>query len=318
MYEDKVLGYSVLTKADIEAIHEATLEVMAHGVNIFGKKAQEIYAGAGCEVDAANNIVKFPANVVNDAIASTPAEYTLCGRNPRYDTVIGGDKVAYTCFCTGVEMIDYETGAKRPSNLKDVGDISLFCDALPEIDILTVPVAARDVTAEIKDIYEAAAVLRNTEKHYQHDAENGKNANAAIEMAAAIVGGREKLRERPIITLGACANSPLQLFEHVGEILITTAEAGLPMNLLSMGLCGATTPMTLAGTLVCTNAEILAGLVLTQLVNKGNPFQYGTSTTIMDMQYTTSPVGAPEFAMNSVAVGQLCHYYGIPSFVGAT
>ena len=85
-----------------------------------------------------------------------------------------------------------------------------------------------------------------------------------------------------------------------------------------MGLCGGTTPATLAGTLVTTNAEILAGIVLAQLVNKGNPILYGTSTTIMDMKTITSPVGAPEHAMCGAAVGQIGHYYGIPTNVGGT
>lgn len=318
MYEDQVIGYSVLTKDNIEAIHEATLQVMANGVRIFGKDAHDRYEDAGCTVDRENNIVKFPPNLVNDAITSSPVEYTLCGQDPKYDTKIGGNKVTYTCFGTGVEMVDAKTGERRKTNQGDIANICRFCDALPEIDVITIPVAAQDVNPKIKDVYEAAAALRNTRKHYIHDAECGKNARYAIEMAAAIVGGNDKLRERPIITLGACPNSPLEIHEHVTEILIEAASAGLPMNLLSMGLCGATTPMTLAGTLVVTNAEILSGLVLTQLVNKGNPFQYGTSTTIMDMALTTSPVGAPEFAMNSAAVGQICHYYGIPSYVGGT
>lgn len=318
MYKEKVLGYNVLTKENVEAIHEATLQVMANGVRIFGKEAHDIYAGAGCTVDRENNIVKFPANVVNDAIDSTPAEYTLCGQDPKYDVKIGGDKVTYTCFGTGVEMVDVKTGERRNTTQQDIADICQFCDALPQVDMITIPVAAQDVNPKIKDVYEAAVSLRNTKKHYIHDAECGANAHRAVEMAAAIVGGMDKLRERPIITLGACPNSPLELHENVTEILIEAANAGLPMNLLSMGLCGATTPMTLAGTLVVTNAEILAGLVLTQLVNKGNPFQYGTSTTIMDMALTTSPVGAPEFAMNSAAVGQMCHYYGVPSYVGGT
>ena len=318
MQESQTLGYKVLSKESIEAIHEATLQVMANGVRIFGKEAHDRYEDSGCIVDREQNLVRFPANLVNDAIASTPGEYTLCGQDPKYDTKIGGHKVTYTCFGTGVEMVDVASGQRRKTTQQDIADICRFCDALPEIDVITIPVAAQDVNPKIKDVYEAAAALRNTRKHYIHDAECGANARYAIEMAAAIVGGLDALRERPIITLGACPNSPLELHEHVTEILIETAKAGLPMNLLSMGLCGATTPMTLAGTLVVTNAEILSGLVLTQLVNKGNPFQYGTSTTIMDMALTTSPVGAPEFALNSAAVGELCHYYQIPSYVGGT
>lgn len=100
--------------------------------------------------------------------------------------------------------------------------------------------------------------------------------------------------------------------------MIEASLAGVPMLILSMGLAGGTTPATIAGTLVVTNAEILAGIVLTQIVNKHTPVIYGSSTTIMDMQRATSPVGAPEHAMFGAAVGQIGHYYGIPTYVGGT
>lgn len=98
-------------------------------------------------------------------------------------------------------------------------------------------------------------------------------------MAAAISGGYDKLRDRPIITMGACPNSPLEINENETDIIILSARHGLPIDILSMGLCGGTTPATLAGTLVTTNAEILGGIVLSQLINKGNPILYGSSTT---------------------------------------
>ena len=137
-------------------------------------------------------------------------------------------------------------------------------------------------------------------------------------MAAAIQGGYDKLRERPIVAMGACPNSPLEINENETSIIILSARHGLPIDILSMGLCGATTPATIAGTLVCTNAEILGGIVLAQIVNPGNKILYGSSTTIMDMKTAQSPVGAPEHAMCSAAVGQLGHYYGIPTNVGGT
>jgi len=137
-------------------------------------------------------------------------------------------------------------------------------------------------------------------------------------MAAAVVGGRDKLRERPIVSLGTCPVSPLELHEECTDLIIAAAEAGIPVNILSMGLAGATAPVTMAGTLVVTNAEVLGGIVLAQLVRKGTPVIYGTSNTIMDLLYTTSPVGAPEHAMFSSAVGHLGHYYQIPTDVGGT
>ena len=107
-----------------------------------------------------------------------------------------------------------------------------------------------------------------------------------------MAGGRDKLRERPIVSLGTCPNSPLELHDYSTEIIIECARAGLPCDILSMAMAGGTSPVTLAGTLVVTNAEILGGIVLAQLVQKGAPVIYGSSTTYSICLYH-HPGGAP-------------------------
>jgi len=226
--------------------------------------------------------------------------------------------VAFKNFGTGVLMLDPYSGGVRDSTKEDLGDVARFIDALDGIDVFSIAVAAGDVNQKVKALHEAEIVFNNLTKNFAHDLEGIKNTKRFIDMAAAIQGGYDKLRERPIITMGACPNSPLELNENETDIIMLSAEYGLPIDILSMGMCGGTTPATLAGTLVVTNAEILAGIVLSQILNKGNPILYGTSTTIMDMKSATSPVGAPEHAMCGAAVGQLGHYYGIPTNVGGT
>jgi len=318
-HEHDIYGYHIFRNEDLDALHEATLELMwGFGVQIHGKAALGIYDGAGCDVDFENDRVRFPRNLVNDCIESCPEVFTLCGRDPKNDTVVGGKNVAFKNFGTGVLMIDPYTGDVRDSTKEDLGNIARFIDALDGIDVFSIAVAAGDVNQRVKSLHEAEIVLNNLTKNFAHDLEGRKNTKRFIDMAAAIMGGYDKLRERPIITMGACPNSPLELNENETDIIMLSAEYGLPIDILSMGMCGGTTPATIAGTLVVTNAEILAGIVLSQVLNKGNPILYGTSTTIMDMKSATSPVGAPEHAMCGAAVGQLGHYYGIPTNVGGT
>jgi len=318
-YEECTLGYSILEKKDLEAIHEATLKLMSEfGVRVYGEEAHEIYSAAGCHVDRESNMVRFPGNLVNDCIESAPSEYTLYARNPEKNVNLGGKKVAFTNFGTGVYLLDPVTGERRSTTKEDLGNIARFIDAVDEVDCITIPVAATDVPEEIKELHEAEAIFHNTAKHFGHDTEGGANTRRFIRMAAAVAGGMDSLRKKPIVSLGACPNSPLELHEAAAEQIIEAAKAGVPMDVLSMGLCGGTTPVTLAGTILTTNCEILAGIVLGQLVNKGTPMMYGSSTSIMDLRLTTSPVGAPEHAMIGAAVGQMGHYYGIPTDVGGT
>ena len=318
-YKERAVGYSILTKNDVEALHGATLNLMEdYGVCVFGKEAQEILSAAGCKIDKETSQVKFPRNVVNDCISSTPEEFIMYARDPAKNVTIGGDNVTFTTFGTGVAIVDPYTGKRKDTTLQDLRDITRFADAVNEVDTVTTPIAAQDVTEEIKDLYEAEALLSNTSKHVGHDTEGGENTKRFIRMAAAVAGGMDKLREKPLVSMGACPNSPLEIHESAAEQIIEAARAGLPMDVLSMGMCGGTTPVTLAGTLLTTNCEILAGIILGQLTVKGTPMIYGSSTTIMDMRLATSPVGAPEHAMIGAAVTQIGKYYGIPTDVGGT
>lgn len=318
-YEDKTLGYSILTEADLLKIHEATIDFMEdYGVCVYGEEAQSIYEAAGCKVDKDTNMVKFPGSLVNDCIESTPNEFIMYARDPKKDVHIKDGYVSYTNFGTGTTILDPYTGERRTSTRKDLEQIARFIDSIDEVDSITVPVAATDVTEDIKELYEAEAIFNNSSKHFGHDTEGGSNTRTFIKMAAAVAGGMDKLKERPIVSLGACPNSPLELHQDATEQIIEAAKVGIPMDVLSMGLCGGTTPITLAGTLLTTNCEVLSGIILGQLVNKGTPMIYGSSTTIMDMRYASSPVGAPEHAMIGAAVAQIGRYYNIPTDVGGT
>ena len=136
-----------------------------------------------------------------------------------------------------------------------------------------------------------------------------------LEMAAAVVGGRDELRERPIVFMGVCPVSPLKLPRETCEVTIECAREGIINNILSMAMSGASSPVTLAGTLVVHNAEVLACNTLAQLTERGAPMLYGTSTTAMDMRLATATVGSPECGMFGACIAYLARRYCLPSFV---
>jgi trimethylamine--corrinoid protein Co-methyltransferase len=215
-------------------------------------------------------------------------------------------------------VIDPFTGEYRESNKKDVAATALACDALVNVDIYSSAVVARDVEYAT-DLNEAEAFLTNTSKHCHHiDLTGGAGAKKFFEMAAAIVGGMDKLRERPLVSALVCPTSPLELHTHTAEIIIECAKAGIPVNVLSMAMSGASAPVSIAGTLVTHNAEVLAGIVLNQLTVKGAPVIYGSSTTTFDLTYATAPVGAPELGMISAGVVALARKYMLPSYVAGS
>ena len=136
-----------------------------------------------------------------------------------------------------------------------------------------------------------------------------------IEMAAVVAGGEDELRRRPIIGFGVCPVSPLQLPRDATEVIIESARARLPDTILSMAMAGGSSPVTLAGTMVQHNAEVLAGITLAQLTERGAPIMYGSSTTAMDLRLAAAAVGSPELALISAATAQMARRYRLPSFV---
>ena len=266
-------------------------------------------------MDRENNHVRIPPHLVEDAISSAPSTILLAGRTPEYDVTLQGGRVGFTSFGAGVMVVDPFTGEFRESNKQDVGHTALACDAMDNVDVYSSAVVARDVE-RATDLNEAEAFLSNTSKHCQHiDLTGGDGCKKFFEMAAEIIGGMDELRRRPLVSALVCPTSPLELHTHTAEIIIECAKAGVPVNVLSMAMSGASSPVTVGGTLVTHNAEVLSGIVLAQLTAKGAPVIYGSSTTTFDLTYATAPVGAPELGMISAGVTALARKYLLPSYV---
>ena len=311
-------GFSLnlMTDDEIHEIHLATLEILkTTGVFVENEKALEIYHGAGCTVDAKSNTVKIPHFVVEDAIRSAPATFIAYGRTPDSDVVLEDNRVTFTNFGEGIMIVDPYSGEHRQTTKADVANAALIIDYLDNVDTYERAMLSHDVPHEVAALHNAEASLTHTTKHHWLGPVNGYLAKKVVQMVAAIVGGMDKLRERPLLTFNTCPVSPLKLVRDCCEIIMEAARSGLGINILSMAMAGGSSPVTLAGTLVSHNTEVLSGLVLSQLTRKGSPVIYGSSTTAMDLRLGTASVGTPECAMINAAVARLARYYSLPCFV---
>lgn len=309
-------GINGLSHDDLTSIHCATLDILQNtGVMVYSEKAQKIFASGGAIVDSKTKIVKIPQCLVEEAIRFAPRTILLAGRDPKKDYVLEMNRVGFVNFGEGINIVDHKTRQYRPSLKSDLADCTLISDYLSEMDISYRAVVSQDFPGPTQSLHNAEAIFPNTTKHFFIGADGLGNAKKLIEMAAAVVGGRDKLKERPIISFNVCPTSLLKLIPECTDVIIEAAEVGIPINIISMAMAGATAPVTLAGTLVTHNAEVLSAIVLSQLVSKGAPCIYASSTTMMDMRHVTAPVGAPELAMISASVAKLAQYYNLPSFV---
>jgi len=306
----------VFTPDELQEIHLATLEVLSQtGVFVEDDEALAIFEGGGATVDRERKVVRLAPHVVEDAIRSAPPKVVMCGRAPERDVVLEDGRVGFTNFGEGIQVVDPYTGELHESRKQDVADCTRIIDALPEIDVVERPLGAHDVPQDTAALHNAEAIFANTTKHATIGPLSGFCARKMIDMAAAIVGGHDLLRRRPILSFLTCPVSPLKLVADCCRIIIEGARGGIPVNVLSMAMAGGSSPVNLAGTLVAHNAEVLAGITLAQLTVKGAPVIYGSSTTAMDLRFASASVGSPECGMIGAGVACLARFYLLPSWV---
>jgi len=310
------LSLNNLTDDELNDIHQATLEVLEKtGLFIETDEALEVFDGAGAEIDRPNKIVKIPPRLVEDAIRSAPSKILLAGRDPKHDKVLEAGRVHFTNFSEGIEVVDPFSGRRRTPLKADLANAAKLVDYLDEIDVCEKAIGSSDVPPEVLPLHNAEAMLTHTTKHCCVGPGSGYLLKKLVQMAGVISGGIKKFQERPILSFTTCPVSPLKLINECCEIIIEAARSRSIINILSMAMAGGTSPVTLAGTLVTHNAEVLGGITLNQLVQKGAPVIYGSSTTAMDLKIGAASVGTPECAIISGAVARLARYYALPSYV---
>ena len=303
-----------LTNEELSRIHLSSMEVLGKtGILVYDEEILELLSIAGCEVDKAKNLVRIPEKIVEEAIDKAPGMITLCGRDEEKDMHLGDGKLYVRTPGGATRFLDFETQEVRDATRDDLINCIRVADALPNIHGISMfQVVPRDVPIEMVDIYAAEASFRNTEKHHFYVCHNDACIEDVVKMAACVVGGEEALKKRPIISALCEATAPLRLVEHQMKVLKTFAKRGLPLMLHSHPIAGFTSPVTLGGELVVTNAEVLSLMVISQLVHPHTPVVYGMSSSIPDMRTGLNLAGAVEIGLMGAAVAQLARHYCLP------
>ena len=309
----------VLTQEDVKKIHEATLQIIETvGVRFPSKRALEIWEANGAEVDHEKKIVRVKPQMIEDALKKAPPAYKLAARDPQQDLQLDGNHVNLATDGCGVEILDINTNEKRTSCLQDVRDIARVADATEEVAFHWVSLSAQDTPVETRGLHELKAVWENSTKHVQTESVyNVEEAKAALEMAALLAGGKDKLRERPVLSLMQCTAPPLGHDGGSLDAALLAAEVGIPTGFMTMAACATTGPITLAGNLAVGNAEVIAGLALLQIAFPGAPVFYAAAQTASDLRNGSYTGGGPEDFLFGAATNILADFYNVPLSMGA-
>lgn len=311
----------VLSRDDIEALHRATLHVLGKvGVDLLEPRAAQLLREAGAVPAPRGTCIRIPEGLVKDALVAVPKRWTWHAREPRHSLRVGeGGRTRLGPGSSCTKIFDYEQGVTRAPTVRDGDGLVRLMDALDFVDINYTPVSPSDAEGSIRYRETATLVrdIQNTSKVMVGPSFDGTMARDGLEVAKILAGGEEELRRRPTLAGYCDPVSPLVHDRAMTETLIEYAKLGQPVFVTCLDVAGASSPASLAGTLVQQNAEVLSGVVIAHLVNREAPVVYGCVSGAMDMKAATTALGGPEFGLLSAASVQLAHSYGLPCSAGA-
>lgn len=306
--------FGVLSETQLRDLHLGALELLRHtGIRFHHQGALEMLREAGAFISD-GNLVKFPARLVEEAIASAPGRIIMCDREGEPAVFLEGNKVYFGTGSDCINFLDYETGERRKFTQADIIEGYHLCDALPNIHFVMSIGIPSDVDPRIAYDVQMALMLEHTSKPLVFVTNDKASCQRAIDMAAAVAGGHEALREQQHILLYSEPSSPLQQSETAVDKLLLMAEHELPVVHSPGPLMGGTAPITIASGLVMSLAEILSSLVVHQMTNPGAPFVFGAGLHHMDMKATQICYAGPEFQLTKAAVAELGRWYGLPTW----
>jgi len=308
------IAFRTLELTQIEEIHSAALRILSEaGVTVHHEEAVELLKSGGAHVEAGNRVYLPPA-LVEQALRTAPSKITLYNRLGEPALRLEKSNVYFGTGSDTLIYIDPFTGERRPWRSEDAAAAIRIVDALPHLDFVMSMGLLSDVGKRMINRLQYDLMLRNSIKPQVVIAEDASTVADIIEMAAAAVGGKEKLQHRPLFALYCEPTSPLQLpFESVDKLLLA-AQCRVPVNCACGAVAGASTPVTVAGTVAQANAEALCGLVIHQLKNPGAPFLYGYGDSPLDMRTMQALYAVPEALLLQGALCDLARYYGLPSW----
>ena len=272
----------------------------------------EKVTSAGGHLDQ-NNRLHFTSAIIENALQGLERNFTLCGQDPVQDMPLGVARVYVGSGGAAPLILDLESGRYRESNLADLYDAARVVDSLDNIHFFSRSLVARDMP-DLKslDINTAYACLSGTQKHVFTSISEAENVRDIAEMCYLIAGSREAFEARPFLSINC--NIPVPPLRFDADSCEVAAEAvrwSLPLHSNTFGQMGASSPVTMAGTIAQTAAETMSGMIFAWLINPDAKVIFGTRPMLTDLRTGAMSGGSPEGAMAMAASAQVGNYYGL-------
>jgi trimethylamine--corrinoid protein Co-methyltransferase len=302
-----------LSDREIRLIHESAFKILeAVGVKMPHEEALTLWSQAGASVDG--DVVKIPARLVEKALETSPKrdQVALYGLDSKHDISFTSHEPRAAAMCMAVSVLDLETGEHRSAGMEDLVRQTWLLEQLPNIEVNGGLVTPQDVPGQFNDWYTWAGTIKNTTKHVTGGMYGAQCVRDAMAMGALAAGGMEHFKKRPhlsgwVLTLPTLGNDYAGL-----DALMEMARQNVVVILSSGPMLGASSPMSLAGSVAQAHAEMLAGITLMQLVNPGAPLVYTSFIRSMNMKTMAVCMASPESGIMRGAMAEMGHFLGLP------
>jgi len=308
-------SYRPLTEDAISRIHQTVMRIIEEvGFEVNSEAALRLFEQAGAWVDREERRVRLSQAKALKLIGLAPPEVRLCGQEEKHDVLLGDSRVYTGTGGTALYIYEPATKQKRPATLEDLKRIARLVNRLDNIHLFMLPTYPNGLPIELVDGNRFFAGLDNTTKHIMGGVYTLDGVKQVLRMAEIVAGSAEKLSQRPLISMVACSISPLKMDDQYGDLVIEIAQRGIPLVCPAEPLCGATSPITLAGNLVVQTADSLMGVMLTQIVKPGTPVIFGSVATNTDLRDLKYLAGSVEMGLLNAAGAQMAQFYHLPFY----
>jgi trimethylamine--corrinoid protein Co-methyltransferase len=312
----KSWNLNILSENELERIDDASLSLLeSPGLYSESDLFLDIFEKGGARVDREARTICVPRDMVQAALQSAPKSLVLHGRNDRdMDMLLESGRCYYGMGGTSEPQFwDYERWGPRQPTKDDMLRSTRLGHALPNIDFVQTLCMSADCPTEVVFFHDFDAIFRNTTKPTVINILERPFTRRLLAMAAAASGGEDVLREKPSVLGIVTPVTPLEI-AVMNEGIVDAVEAGVPILYSPGPLMGATGPATVAGAVTLSNAEVLFGVVLTQLIRPGAKVVLKPDTNVFDMRTTQCTYGSPEQNLGKMAMIQLARFYGLPIY----
>ena len=304
----------ILSAEQVESIHRASLQVLQrYGIEFRHTGALDLLHAAGAEVDRDSRMVRFDPDLVIETVSLAPREFTMHARNADRHVTFGGNHINFDSVGGPPNGSDTDAG-RRMGTFADFSNFIRLAQSLNAIHLIGgSPIAPVDLDADTRHLDSAYTYITLTDKVWHTIGIGRERVADAVDMLCITHGlSRDELRRTPCTFSIINVNSPRRYDESMLDGLMEMAKSGQVACITPFTLSGAMSPITIAGALTQQNAEALAGIALTQIVNPGAPVMYGGFTSNVDMKTGSPAFGTPEYAQACIASGQMARRYGLP------